>query len=208
MMTTNNIFPTKKYDVIYADPPWTYRDKMKMDGNKVGVIKQYKTQTKEWIWSLPVPDIANDDCCLFLWATSPMLPLALETMGKWGFAYKTVAFCWSKYTKSGYEATTLGRWTHGNVEMCLLGTRGKPSKWREDKTVRQLVKAKRTAHSTKPDAVRERIIQMLGYRSRVELFARKRVWGWDAWGDDENLCDEVGDGCCERRQDGRDSPCQ
>lgn len=173
----------KKYQIIYADPPWSYGDKM--SGHSFSLDHEYITQDKKWIANLPVGGVlADKDCCLFMWATSPLLPEALEVMKSWGFKFKTVAFVWSKYTKNNKEVSNLGRWTMGNVEMCLLGIKGKPNSWRQDKTIKQLVKAERTRHSEKPNEVRERIIKLLGDRPRIELFARCKTEGWDVWGNE------------------------
>ena len=103
-------------------------------------------------------------------------------MQAWGFKYKTVAFCWSKHTKNGKKVKNLGRWTMGNVELCLLGVKGKPK--RQVKNVYQLVEAERTKHSKKPDEVRKRIVQLMGELPRVELFAREKTPGWDVWGNE------------------------
>ena len=138
----------------------------------------------EWIKSLDVAKLAEKDCILVLWAVSPQLPEAIEVMQAWGFTYKTVAFCWSKVTKNKKLVSNLGKWTMGNVELCLLGVRGKPNKLRVDKSVKQLVVAERTVHSKKPDEVRERITQGFGDLPRIELFARQHVDGWDCWGDE------------------------
>ena len=174
-------FPNKKYQIIYADPPWQYNDKMK--GHQ-GAETHYKTQSKQWISRLPVKNIAEDICCLFLWVTSPLLEEGIKVLEDWGFKYKTVVFCWSKYTKNGKLVSNLGRWTMGNIELCLLGVKGKPNCWRVDKAIKQLVQAERTKHSTKPQEVRKRIVQLLGDRSRIELFARQQTPGWDVWGNE------------------------
>lgn len=171
----------KKYDIIYADPPWSYND-------KGGHNFSYETQSKQWISQLPVKEIANKDCCLFLWVTSPLLDEGIEVLEDWGFKYKTVAFVWSKYTNKGNLVSNLGRWTMGNVELCILGIKGKPNSWRIDKSIKQLVQAERTIHSRKPNEVRERIVKLLGDRSKIELFAREKVEKWDAWGN-EVECD-------------------
>jgi site-specific DNA-methyltransferase (adenine-specific) len=76
----------------------------------------------------------------------------------------------------------------GNVELCILGVKGKPNSWRIDKSIKQLVQAERTIHSRKPNEVRERIVNLLGNRSKIELFAREKVENWDAWGN-EVECD-------------------
>jgi N6-adenosine-specific RNA methylase IME4 len=172
----------KKYNIIYADPPWNYNDKM--SGHSFSLEHEYETMPLEWIKSLDVAKLAEKDCILFLWAVSPQLPEAIEVMQAWGFTYKTVAFCWSKVTKNKKPVSNLGKWTMGNVELCLLGVRGKPNKFRVDKSVKQLVVAERTVHSKKPDEVRERITQGFGDLPRIELFARQHVDGWDCWGDE------------------------
>ena len=172
----------KKYQVIYADPPWAYNEKMV--GHSFSLDHEYETQSKDWIANLPVGSIAADDSILFLWAVSPQLPEALQVMKAWGFKYTTVAFCWSKRTTGGKEVSNLGRWTMGNVELCLLGVKGKPNKLRLDKSVKQLVVAERTKHSKKPDEVRRRIVQLFGDIPRIELFAREKTEGWDVWGNE------------------------
>ena len=80
----------KKYQIIYADPPWSYRDKMK--GHSFSLDHEYQTQPLDWIKKLPVKEIAEKDCVLFLWAVSPQLPEALEVIKSWGFKYKTLGF--------------------------------------------------------------------------------------------------------------------
>lgn len=110
------------------------------------------------------------------------MPEAFEVMKAWGFKYKTVAFVWSKRTKNGKEVANLGRWTMGNVEVCLLGVKGKPK--RAVKNIKQLVVAERTKHSKKPDEVRRRIVELMGDLPRLEMFAREKVEGWDVFGDE------------------------
>lgn len=178
-----DIFNTdKKYSIIYADPPWSYQDKMR--GHSFSVESEYQTMPIDWIKSLGVEKLAAKDSILFLWAVSPQLPEALETMKAWGFKYKTVAFCWSKVTKTGKPVSNLGKWTMGNVELCLLGVKGSPNKYRVDKSVKQLVVSERTIHSKKPDEVRQRIVQAFGDLPRIELFARQYADGWDCWGNE------------------------
>lgn len=169
----------KKYQIIYADPPWSYGDKMSGRG---GATDHYKTMTNEEIYNLPVKELAEKDSVLFLWATSPLLPEAIETIKRWGFRFKTVAFCWNKQHSSGKWVSNMGRWTMGNIEICLLGVKGKPK--RVVKNVKQLVIAERKRHSEKPLVVRERIVELMGDLPRVELFARQKAQGWDVWGNE------------------------
>lgn len=176
----------KKYQVIYADPPWSYKDKM--SGHSFSLDHEYETQSKDWIERLPVKNISEKDSVLFLWCVSPQIQEALDVMKAWGFTYKTVAFCWNKKTKTGKNVSNLGRWTMGNVELCLLGVKGRPHSMRIDKSIKQLVQAERTKHSKKPDEVRKRIEMLFGDVARVELFAREKPEGWDVWGN-EVECD-------------------
>jgi len=185
----------KKYQIIYADPPWSYNDKM--DGHQ-GAETHYKTQSLEWIKSLRVGSLTANDCCLFLWVVSPLLPEAFEVISAWGFKYKTVAFCWNKTSKNAW-VSNMGRWTMGNIELCLLATMGKPKRVRKD--IKQLVIANREQHSKKPDEVRNRIVKLMGDLPRIELFCRgdrtvdllgyNRLRGWDVWGNEVDSEPEV-----------------
>lgn len=172
-------FPDKTYSVIYADPPWSYRNK----GTRAAADKHYSTMSLEDIKALPVREIAADDCALFLWATFPMLREALDVIQAWGFAYKTAAFVWAKQNRrtQGWF-WGLGNWTRSNAELCLLATRGKPK--RVSAGIHSLVVAPVGLNSAKPPQVREQIVRLMGDVPRVELFARERAEGWDAWGDE------------------------
>lgn len=173
-------FNMKKYQIIYADPPWSYNDKMK--GHSFSLDHEYQTQDKEWIQKLPVQNICEKDAVLFLWVVSPMLDEGIDTLKAWGFKYKTLAFCWSKHTKNGKKVKNLGKWTMGNVELCLLGVKGQPK--RISKNIYQLVEAERTKHSQKLNEVRTRIVNLMGDLPRIELFARQKTEGWDVWGNE------------------------
>ena len=172
----------KKYSVILADPPWAFRawsDK----GKGRSAEQHYPTMRLEDIKALPVADLAAEDCVLFLWATFPMLKEALEVVEAWGFSYKTVAFTWVKENrKSPGLFWGLGYWTRANAEVCLLATRGSPK--RQSAAVHQVILSPVEQHSKKPDAVRERIVTLMGDVPRVELFARQQAPGWDVWGNE------------------------
>lgn len=153
-----------------------------MSGHSFSLDHEYETQSKNWIANLHVKEIAEKDAVLFLWAVSPQLPEAIEVMKSWGFKFKTLAFCWSKTTTNGKLVSNLGRWTMGNIELCLLGVRGHPK--RQVKNIKQLVVAERTRHSKKPEEVRSRIVQLMGNLPRIELFARQKSEGWDVFGNE------------------------
>lgn len=186
----------KKYDVIYADPPWSYSDK-KCNG---ACEAHYSTMKIEDICNLPIKEIAADDCVLFLWTTYPMLAEALKLIEAWGFKYKSIGFQWVKLNKAALafdikKPSTLldllkavsffglGRWTRGNTEPCLIAVKGKPK--RASASVGQLIFAPLTRHSAKPPEAREKITQLMGgHLSKIELFARDYADGWDCWGNE------------------------
>lgn len=133
--------------------------------------------------ALPVETLAEKDCLLFLWATFPQLPEALRLIQAWGFTFKTVAFVWLKLNKkSPTWFYGLGYWTRGNVEICLLAKRGKPK--RRSAGVHQFIISPVEEHSKKPDVTRDKIIELAGDLTRVELFARQKTPGWDVWGNE------------------------
>jgi len=171
----------KKYSIIYADPPWRYKDQKNNDPNMGGIT--YPTMDLEEIKSLPINDISDKDCALFLWATMPLLPEALEVIKSWGFKYTTCAFTWVKQNPKGEGIYSgLGHWTNGNAELCLFAKKGTPK--RNEKNVKQIVLSPRSRHSEKPNEVRNRIVRLIGDLPRIELFARQKIEGWDIWGNE------------------------
>ncbi|RTL03538.1 adenine methyltransferase [Candidatus Dependentiae bacterium] len=175
---------SKKYNIIYADPAWSYKTYKRGSGNG-NVLNHYETMTIHHIKSLPVEDIAAEDCVLFLWVTFPCLEQGLETIKAWGFKYKTVAFTWvKKNKKSNSWFWGLGHWTRANAEICLLATKGKPS--RASKGVHSIIDTPIEKHSQKPSIVRDKIIELMGGGSmpKIELFAREKIKGWDVWGNE------------------------
>jgi len=177
----------KKYNIIYADPPCSFSSKelQTYNGERFSSMdKHYKTQHKNWIKELPVASIAENDCAIFMWSTDAHIKEAIETIEAWGFKYVTIAFIWEKKTVTGKTVANLGAWTMKNYEICLFGTRGTMLKYKKVNNIYQKVEALRTKHSRKPDKVRENIELLFGDLPRIELFARERTDGWDAWGDE------------------------
>jgi len=175
------LFSNKKYKIIYADPPWSYNFSTNKKGSITGCAEQhYNTMNLEDIKSLPVNTIADDDCVLFMWVTFPLLKECLEVVEAWGFKYKTVAFTWLKLSEDGSPAWGCGFWTRSNAEICILATKGQPK--RIDCSISQVILSKRRGHSRKPDEAYVKIEKLLGNLPRIELFARTKRYGWDAWG--------------------------
>ena len=170
----------KKYQIIYADPPWKYDDKSL---NRGGAERHYQTTSNDKLEMMDVGSICDDDCILFMWATFPKMQEALDLINAWGFTYKTNAFTWIKKNKKADSLFWgMGRWTRANPEICLIATKGSPK--RISCSVHSVIDTPIERHSKKPDIVREKIVELLGDRTRIELFARNRVEGWDAWGNE------------------------
>lgn len=182
-------FPTKRYNIIYADPPWTYRCWYQSEDIKRNAADHYKVMAMDELKQLPVNNIAADDCVLLMWVTYPCLTMGLDLMESWGFTYKTVAFTWVKRNKkSDTWFFGLGNYTRANAEIVLLGTKGKPLP-RLSRSVRQICDARIREHSQKPDEIRDRIVTLFGDLPRIELFARTQTPGWDTWGDEMDQFD-------------------
>ena len=176
----------KKYNIIYADPPWNFNFQKRKGLSDEAKNRLYPTMKAQDIIDLPVGKIASDNAVLFLWIMNSELPLALEVIKAWGFEYKTVAFTWVKTTKHGKYCFGGGNWTRSNPELCLLATKGRPK--RINASVRELVVAQRREHSRKPDEIRDAIVELCGDLPRCELFCRYPADGWDAWGNEVESC--------------------
>lgn len=182
--------PDKKFDIIYADPPWDYAGKTQYDKT---IIKDQNPQYKKNIFlssssfkyptlklsellQINVSGIAEENSLLFMWSTNPHLDQAIQLGKRWGFEYKTVAFVWNKMKHNP------GQYTLSYCELCLLFKRGKIPQPRGKRNVKQLIHSPRNEHSLKPDDARKGIESMFPTQKRIELFARKNVYGWENWG--------------------------
>ncbi|MEM9008193.1 MAG: MT-A70 family methyltransferase [Cyanobacteria bacterium P01_F01_bin.86] len=175
-----------KYELIYADPAWQYRDKA--SAGKRGACHKYPVMSVDDICRLPVKNIADNDCLLAMWWVGPQPMEALRVVEAWGFTLKNMTgFTWHKLTKTGKSHFGMGHWTRGNCENVLFAVRGKPK--RINAGVRQFVEAQHRGHSTKPDEVRDRLVQLVGDVPRIELFAREKTPGWDVWGNEVECVD-------------------
>lgn len=180
-MTTNGA--VKRYGAIYADPPWKFQTYGAGGLAHKAAETHYGTTATADLAALPVADWAADDSVLLMWIVDSHLSEALDLMRAWGFEYKTIAFHWVKTTKAGDPKMSLGYWTRKEAESCLLGTRGRPK--RVGKGVRQVLLQPPREHSRKPDDFYARI-EALTTGPYLEMFARQRRPGWDAWGNEVN----------------------
>jgi N6-adenosine-specific RNA methylase IME4 len=165
--------PEGKYSVLYADPPWQYDN----SGFHQSAESQYPTMSVEEISNLPVQDLATDETILFLWATNPLLPEALQVMRAWGFEYKT-NIAWVKDRGRGW-----GWWLRSKHELLLIGTRSE-ARHPEVRLDSCFLADRGSVHSKKPEVAYEIIERMYPTCPRIELFARETREGWAAWGDE------------------------
>mgnify|MGYP006405959211 FL=1 len=187
--STNIIpLPDKKYNIIYADPPWHYGSKSAINNTSGKTIKplkdHYNTMTLNELKELPIKGLTKEDAACFMWVTDSHIDEALEILKSWGFKYKTIAFNWVKTTSKGNYCKNVAPWTMKSSEICLLGIKGKMTKYKQVNNIESLVIAERTKHSRKPKEVRDRIELLFGDTPRIELFAREKTEGWDSWGNE------------------------
>ena len=181
---------TIKYNIIYADPPWDYGDKksyeLKKNGSRSVYGKRatghYLTMKTEEICNLNISKLTDDNCVLFLWVTFPKIFEAEKIMKSWGFRYCTIGFNWIKTTKNKKIFFGVGYYTKSNSEICLIGMKGqlKPI----SNSISSIVHYLKQEHSRKPAIIREKIVELFGDLPRIELFARKKNYGWDSWGNE------------------------
>jgi N6-adenosine-specific RNA methylase IME4 len=182
-MEENRMVEAKKYNVVYADPPWRY-DFSKSDSREIE--GQYHTMSLQEICALNIP--TDENAVLYLWATAPKMLEAFEVMKAWGFEYKTHAV-WDK------ETIGMGYWFRGQHEILMVGVKGQVSPPEPSKRIGSVIRSKKNnKHSAKPVSIREQIKQWFPDAKRLELFARSREGffpdyeyeGWDVYGNQVN----------------------
>lgn len=180
------MLPTGKYDVVLADPPWSYYGAADKWG---AAAKFYDTMSDDDILSLDVASLLTKTSVVFLWATAPRLDLATRTLAAWGLHYRGVPFVWVKCSRSGKPYGARGvrpSIVKPTTEFVLAGSLTKTGRPMPvaDESVPQVVMASPGRHSEKPDEVQARIERLYPNASRIELFARRQRAGWASWGNE------------------------
>jgi N6-adenosine-specific RNA methylase IME4 len=179
--------PLGGWATLYADPPWRFMN-YSAKGEAKNPVAHYPCMTLAELKAMPVAQLAGANSAIFMWATFPMLPEALELMAAWGFEYKTGG-AWAKQSSTGRKlAFGPGYIFRGAAEILLVGTRGHPA-WLS-RSERNVWLAPIREHSRKPDCVVE-MIERLAAAPRLELFARQKRSGWDSWGDEVEKFNEA-----------------
>lgn len=171
----------RKFKVILIDPPWNFIARSDK-GEGRSASKHYTTTGLDPIKALPLAELADTDCVMFMWMVDWCPKWAFELIEHWGFEHKTTAFTWAKANASG-EGWHMGQgyWTRANPEDCWLATRGHPQRIHAD--VRQLIVAPVMEHSRKPDEIHDRIMRLVD-GPYLEIYARRPREGWVTWGNE------------------------
>lgn len=182
---------SKKYKIIYADPPWSFNNK-KTGGNMTsGAQSQYDVMTIEQLKKLDVQSVCADDCVLVMWYVSSQPQEAIDLCTAWGFEIKTMnGFIWNKLTKNLNPFFGMGFWTRAGAECAIIATKGKPKP--VSHSVRQVGSSAIGKHSAKPDFFRRKVVELCGDLPRLEMFARCATDGWDVFGNEAPNSIEMG----------------
>jgi N6-adenosine-specific RNA methylase IME4 len=165
----------KKYQIIYADPPWEYGSITKLGNAR----NYYKTMTFPELVELNIRKVTDDNCLLFMWVVNQKLETCIWLAKEWGFNYVGVGFVWHKPNR-----TLCGYYTMAQTEQCLIFKKGKIPQPRGIRNAKQFLSQKATQHSKKPNEIRKRIQLMFPEQNKIELFAREKTKGWDVWGNE------------------------
>ncbi|MDR6818478.1 N6-adenosine-specific RNA methylase IME4 [Neorhizobium sp. 2083] len=172
--------PPHSFDFIMADPPWKMQEWSDNGDKSKSTQSKYRLMPLEEIKALPVLDLAAPNCLLWLWATNPMLPQALDVLHAWGFAFAT-AGSWMKTTRNGKQAFGTGYIFRTSNEPILIGKRGEPKTTR---SVRSSFPGLAREHSRKPEEGYREAERLMPRARRLELFSRTNRAGWTTWGDE------------------------
>ena len=176
-----------KYQIIYTDPPWQYQNDQHagVGSEHTGAETHYPTMPIEAIKEMPIKNITDTDCLCYMWIGSPILTDGIALLEAWGFKYVTVAFVWDK------QKVNPGSYTMSQVELVIVGKKGKIPQPRGSRNERQFLSKARTVHSEKPEEIRERITRMHPAQTKLEMFARHNVTGWDTFGNQTGALDKL-----------------
>ena len=178
--------PDKRYEVVYLDPPWSYDSGLGFMG---AAANHYQTASDEDLLAFPLKTLLADRAVVFMWATCPRLDFAIDCLRSWGLHYRGVASVWVKTNKDGTPMGAAGvrpTLVKPTTELLLAATTNRKGRVFPllTEAMRQVVLAPRGRHSEKPAVFRDRIVELVGDRPRIELFARMTAPGWDCWGNE------------------------
>lgn len=176
-------YMNKKYQIIYADPPWKFNNKNTGGSMKSGAKNQYDVMTIDELKELNIQSVCDDNCVLIMWWVGSQPQEALDLVKAWGFTLKNMnGFVWRKLTKNNKDFFGMGFWTRAGSESALIAVKGKPAP--VSRSVRAVGSYPVGRHSEKPSQFRDKATQLMGQVPRLEMFAREKTVGWDVFGNE------------------------
>ncbi|MBY6244144.1 MT-A70 family methyltransferase [Methylosinus sp. Sm6] len=174
------------FGLILADPAWSYATRSDKGQGK-SASRHYRTMTREELYALPVWRLAAPNCALCLWTTQAMLPMQLDLMLHWGFAYKSYGV-WGKRSKTNAKwAFGTGHWERSAAEVYLWGAIGEPRIVSHSE--RNIIVAPLREHSRKPEDIYRKCKALFPGVRKLDLFSRQTRPGWSNWGDERTKFD-------------------
>ncbi len=172
----------KKYKTIYADPPWQFQNRTGKVAPEHRRLNRYETMSLDEIMAMPVAEVTDDKCHLYLWVPNALLPEGLAVMSAWGFEYKT-NLIWEKVRKDGQpDGRGVGFYFRNVTEILLFGIKGGNNRTLQPgRSQVNLLRTMKREHSRKPDEFVS-LIESCSPGPRLEMFARGDRVGWDMWG--------------------------
>ncbi len=165
-----------RFATIMLDPPWDWGDEG--DINQMGRAKpDYATMSLHELLNLPIPDLSDNDCHLYMWITNRSLPKGFQLIERWGFRYITM-LTWPK------PSFGMGNYFRGQTEHILFGVKGSQALKRKDApTLLPAWSRGPNGHSSKPKEIYN-FIESCSPGPYLEMFSRVNREGWKTWGAD------------------------
>ena len=172
----------QKFKTILADPPWQFQNRTGKMAPEHKRLNRYATMKLPEIKALPVEDVADETCHLYLWVPNALLPEGLEVMKAWGFQYKS-NIVWEKVRKDGQpDGRGVGFYFRNVTELLLFGVKGPDARTlAPGRSQVNLLRTQKREHSRKPDEIFD-IIESCSSGPYLELFARGHRQNWVLWG--------------------------
>lgn len=171
-----------RFGTILIDPPWRFMNRTGKVGPEHRRLHRYRTMSLEEIASLPVGRLAQPRSHLYLWCPNALLPEGLAVLRAWGFTYKT-NLVWLKVRKDGGpDGRGVGFYFRNVTELLLFGVKGSLRTLAPGRSQVNVLISRKEEHSRKPELVYD-LIERCSPGPYLEMFARRRVPGWEQWGD-------------------------